>query len=181
MIRKRHGGRGIMPDIYAMPKSQITEEQLLQEVIRLCDERGILHHHDDRPYRARRRGKSEAGFPDLVVCGTHRAAFIELKKEDQRSSRLSRAQYVWMRQLQGAGETHEVWRPSDLLTGHIARELDALNQPAPPPTMRDRINREFARAMAAPARDLPADRNGLSDYLYFFIPPAPSAREQLVP
>lgn len=140
-----------MPDIYATSKWQITEEQLLQEVIRLCDERGILHQHDDAPYRARRRGKGEAGFPDLVVCGMYRAAFIELKKEDRWKNRLSRAQYVWMRQLQGAGQDHKVWRPSDLLAGRIARDLDALNEPAPPPTLADQIDSAFARAMAAPA------------------------------
>lgn len=104
-------------------KWQMTEDQLLEEVIRLCEERGISCVHIDTPHHNKRRNNL-LGFPDLFLCGTHRVAFRELKK--QFGAQVSPDQTSWRYRLQGAGQDWDIWKPSDLESGRIAQELDQL-------------------------------------------------------
>jgi hypothetical protein len=111
--------------IMDMSKWAITEEQLLEEVFRLCAERGIKAVHIDRPYRSRKRHLQDlAGFPDLLLAGPCGIAFREIKKEG--IAPLSSAQSGWKHSLLQSGQSWDIWTPSDLLSGRIARELDAL-------------------------------------------------------
>lgn len=106
-------------------KWQMTEDQLLEEVVRLCAERGITPVHIDQPYRNRKTHlRTLTGFPDLFVCGPRGVAFRELKKEGRVN--LRPAQTVWKYRLLAAGQNWDVWKPSDLESGRIERELDAL-------------------------------------------------------
>jgi hypothetical protein len=72
-----------------------------------------------RWYHARDSRRSPHGFPDLVVTG-RRVLFRELKKQD---GRLTGAQAAWLADLTAAGADAAVWRPSDLVSGAVAREL----------------------------------------------------------
>ena len=66
--------------------------------------------------------RSQAGFPDLVLISStrRRALFRELKKQD---GRVSPQQKVVLAAMTAAGLDAAVWRPSDLASGRIAREL----------------------------------------------------------
>jgi hypothetical protein len=101
---------------------KMTEAELLAEIISLCEQRGISLVHNDAPHHSKRR-QNLIGFPDLFLCGTHRAAFRELKKQDGRSSP---EQTTWKYRLLAAGQDYDVWRPKDLESGRIERELDLL-------------------------------------------------------
>lgn len=72
------------------------------------------HTHDSR--------RSAAGFPDLVLvhAGQRRTLFRELKTQ---RGRVSPAQADWLRALVLAGEDAAVWRPADLLSGHVDDQL----------------------------------------------------------
>jgi hypothetical protein len=66
---------------------------------------------------------SHAGFPDWVFAGIGGVLFRELKTA---RGRLSVTQVMWRRTLREAGADVDVWRPEDLLSGRIARELAAI-------------------------------------------------------
>jgi len=73
------------------------------------------HTHDSR--------RSPSGFPDLVAVGPGGVLFRELKREGKKPTV---SQAAWLAALRGAGQDAEVWRPSSLLSGTVARELAAL-------------------------------------------------------
>lgn len=95
----------------------MTEKQLLAAVVELAGYLGIFvyHTHDSR--------RSEPGFPDLVLAGTHGMLFAELKSAD---GRMSRAQLAWRWRLMKAGSTWRLWRPRELESGEILRELKGI-------------------------------------------------------
>jgi hypothetical protein len=101
----------------------MTEDELLAEVAARCEQRGIWWVHIDTPFHNKRR-QNMIGFPDLFLCGTKRAAFRELKS--QWRGRMSSEQTDWRYRLQAAGQDWDLWRPSDLESGRIDRELDGL-------------------------------------------------------
>ena len=92
-------------------------DSLDAHVRRLCDDLDLLryHTHDSR--------RSPRGFPDLVVCGLGGVLFRELKT--QRGT-VKPEQQAWLDTLAAAGADAGVWRPADLLSGRIGRELAAL-------------------------------------------------------
>jgi hypothetical protein len=101
---------------------EMTEAELLAEVISLCEQRGIWRVHIDTPYRNRKR-QNLVGFPDLFLCGTRAVMFAELKKE---GAWMRRVQTDWKYRLLNAGQRWVLWEPHDLESGRIARELDSL-------------------------------------------------------
>lgn len=68
------------------------------------------------------RTPATKGFPDLLLVGP-RLMFRELKRE---LGKLDEAQETWRDRLRAAGADWDVWRPSDLRTGRIERELMSL-------------------------------------------------------
>ncbi|MFK0005489.1 VRR-NUC domain-containing protein [Paenarthrobacter sp. NPDC090520] len=66
--------------------------------------------------------RSQAGFPDLVLgsLSRRRVLFRELKTS---TGRVRPAQVLCMKILQLAGLDVGVWRPEDLRSGRIQREL----------------------------------------------------------
>lgn len=92
----------------------MTEEQFQRTVIAVCEVFGIDWYH---PYFSRR---SAAGWPDLALCGDNGFLLRELKTE---KGRLTRDQQKWGTRLRNAGVSWDVWRPDDLHSGRIQREL----------------------------------------------------------
>lgn len=82
----------------------------------LCQLLGIRWYHTNDSRR------SPSGWPDLVLCGRG-VLYRELKSED---GRLSPAQRQWGSWLTAAGCDWAVWRPCDLHSGVIMRQLGAI-------------------------------------------------------
>ena len=87
----------------------MTEKQLQEVVRQACKAIGLLHYHT---HDARR---SEPGFPDCVIVGTH-VIFAELKTE---KGKLSADQKVWRDRILDAGGDWHLWRPSDWTCDYI--------------------------------------------------------------
>jgi len=96
----------------------MSEAQLLAAVRQACRTLGLLCYHT---YDSRR---SEPGFPDLVIVGS-RMIIRELKTE---RGRLSAEQRAWLDALSRAGQDADVWRPGDLYSERITRELKSLRR-----------------------------------------------------
>jgi len=92
----------------------VTEEQFQNTVIAMCKLLRIACYH---PYFSRR---SSAGWPDLALCGQSGFLLRELKTE---RGRLTRDQQEWGARLRNVGVSWDVWRPGDLASGRIQREL----------------------------------------------------------
>ena len=93
----------------------VTEAAFQAQVIALAKTLGwsVYHTHDSR--------RSEPGFPDLVLVHPQRGVrFRELKKHN---GRITRDQNRWLADLLHAGADADTWRPGDLISGRIEREL----------------------------------------------------------
>ncbi len=95
----------------------MTERELQDQVALMCRQLGLYHYHTHDSRR------SNAGWPDSVIIGPHRAIFRELKSQ---AGRLSSEQRNVGYLLTAAGLSWEVWRPADLLDGTIGAQLAAL-------------------------------------------------------
>ena len=95
----------------------ITEAQFQQQVIDLAH-----FHQYDITYHNPDSRRSQAGFPDLVLISSsrQRALFRELKTED---GRVRPKQHAVIFAMVASGLDADVWRPSDLKSGRITREL----------------------------------------------------------
>lgn len=105
----------------------MSEEQLLSKVTLgtrrepgMCKQLGLgfIHH--------RRSEMTNPGWPDLVIkapAGRAGVMFRELKRQKEKSTP---AQQEWLDALSAAGLDADWWRPSDYLSGRVARELAAL-------------------------------------------------------
>lgn len=91
----------------------MTEAQLQKAVTDLCRLYGLWWHHQ------RYSIGSGAGWPDLTICG-QKIIFRELKRQDKEPTP---AQLEWGAILRRTGQDWDVWKPSDLQAGRIAREL----------------------------------------------------------
>lgn len=67
--------------------------------------------------------RSNPGWPDLVLCGRRGTIFRELKTA---TGVVSGEQAAWGARLLDGGLDWDVWRPGDLQSGRIARELQAI-------------------------------------------------------
>lgn len=92
----------------------MTERDLQTRVLQLARQTGHLayHTHDSR--------RSQPGFPDLVLVGPGGVLFRELKTQ---KGVLRPEQRTWLTTLDDAGADAGVWRPLDLLTDRILKEL----------------------------------------------------------
>jgi hypothetical protein len=105
----------------------MSEEQLLSKVTLgtrrepgMCKMLGLgwIHH--------RRSEMTNPGWPDLVIkapIGRVGVMFRELKRQKEKPTA---AQREWLDALSAAGLDADWWRPSDYLSGRVARELAAL-------------------------------------------------------
>ena len=96
---------------------KLTEEQFQQQVIDLAKLHGYT-----LIYHTRNSRGSQAGFLDLVLISEQRgrALFRELKTE---TGKVSTDQFAWISGMLMAKLDVGVWRPSDLKSGRIIKEL----------------------------------------------------------
>lgn len=96
---------------------KLSEEQFQQQIIQLAQ-----YHQYDITYHNPDSRRSQAGFPDLVLVSTsrRRALFRELKTED---GRVRPKQTAVLLAMVSAGLDADVWRPSDLKSGRIIKDL----------------------------------------------------------
>lgn len=99
-----------------MRQAPVTEAELERAV------RGLLKLHRLWGYHPHDSRRSEPGFPDWTIIGL-RVLFRELKTD---TGQLTKEQVRVRNMLQAAGEDWSCWRPEDLRSGRIARELAAV-------------------------------------------------------
>ena len=92
----------------------MKEAHLQEAVIDMCRLFGVAWYH---AYSSRR---SVPGWPDLALCGSHGFMLRELKTA---SGSLTPEQQHWGLMLGAAGVSWDIWRPDDLRSGRIQREL----------------------------------------------------------
>ncbi|WP_040595045.1 VRR-NUC domain-containing protein [Timonella senegalensis] len=94
----------------------MTEANLQTRILRLAKTCGYLtyHTHDSR--------RSQPGWPDLVLANkkTGILLFRELKTE---RGRVRPEQKEWIETLTALGQDAAIWRPSDLLSGAVFKQL----------------------------------------------------------
>lgn len=95
----------------------MKEASLQGAVIDLCRLLRVAWYHT---YSSRH---SVPGWPDLALCGSRGFILRELKTDE---GRLTAAQEHWGLMLRSAGQDWGVWRPADLQSGRVQRELEAI-------------------------------------------------------
>ena len=105
----------------------MSEADLQQAVLDIAKYYRCLVHHC-RPARTGSGTwatpiQGDAGFPDLVIAGARGLLIRELKSE---KGQASPAQAGWMSLLARCGVDVATWRPSDLHTGRILTEIQAV-------------------------------------------------------
>lgn len=100
----------------------MTEAELLRSVQRLSRRHDVAIHHVHQPLHDR------PGWPDCSLLGTKAAAFRELKSARRD---LTPEQQETGERMRRAGLDWDVWRPADLASGRIERELAALSGKQP--------------------------------------------------
>lgn len=103
-------------DFRQMQANAMLEEDLSQQVYALSQALGLLRYHT---YRSQR---SEPGFPDEVLVG-RKVLYRELKRAGKNPTT---AQQKWLDKLAATGADVGVWRPEDLVSGRIQREMRAI-------------------------------------------------------
>lgn len=92
------------------------EQQLQNFVINTATALGWMHFH---VYDSRR---SPAGFPDLVLMRPDRGQLLVRELKSQRG-RYRPGQKEWLGGFTAAGVDAGTWRPADVVSGRIEREL----------------------------------------------------------
>ncbi len=97
----------------------MSEEKLEEAVRGICNDLGVIrvHHRDSR--------RTTSGWPDDVLIGPGGLLFRELKRT---GGKTTPAQDALHAALAEAGADVAVWRPVDLVTGRIAREVTAISR-----------------------------------------------------
>lgn len=91
----------------------MRERDFGHQVEALASTLGLLYFHTFRSEH------SAPGFPDYVIVGK-KVLYRELKRT---TGRVTPAQQHWLDRLAAAGQNATVWRPEDLLSGRILREM----------------------------------------------------------
>jgi hypothetical protein len=97
----------------------MLEDELREEIAKLCSEFGYICHHT----RDSRKEKKSSGWPDCVIIGHAGIIFAELKSDTER---LSAEQRKVGSKIQAAGGRWVVWRPRHLREGLIRARLAEL-------------------------------------------------------
>lgn len=97
----------------------MTEDELLAFVVKRAEQLNLMWFHSFDS----RRDKIH-GWPDLVLAG-HGILYRELKSAD---GPVSVQQMRWGRALRAGGGDWAVWRPADIESGRVQRELRELSE-----------------------------------------------------
>lgn len=100
----------------------IAESQLLSDVRAIVKDYNIVNVR--RPllliYHTHRSDHSEAGYPDLHIVSEADSLYRELKADGKHPEP---AQAEWLDMLERQGRNVGVWRPEDMASGRIHREI----------------------------------------------------------
>ncbi len=77
-------------------------------------------------YHTRDSRGSYPGFPDLVIVGPGGVLYRELKSA---TGRITQDQKIWLAALHVNGMNVGIWRPADMASGRINRELHSIRRP----------------------------------------------------
>jgi hypothetical protein len=99
--------------------AKMTEAELEEHIRALCKDLGLLRFH------VRDSRGTNAGLPDDVIIGPGGVLWRECKTQ---KGRLTPAQWAAANALNLAGQDWDTWRPEDLLSGRIAKELTAISR-----------------------------------------------------
>ena len=126
----------------SIPLDEILEKDWQRQVVDLAEQLGYVVYHT---FDSRR---STHGFPDLVLV-RDRVVYLECKRENRTTSKLTAEQLRWLAKLKAAGAEVYVVRPSHLepLAKILAARGDYILQTRRP--LRDELNRELERSNAA--------------------------------
>lgn len=101
--------------------AEAMSERELQESVRLlCVAHGLLYYHTHNSRH------SPAGWPDVVVANPREPGAILFRELKSHDGKVTPAQQEWLDVLAGAHLDVGVWRPADLLSGAIERQIGAL-------------------------------------------------------
>jgi hypothetical protein len=96
----------------------MSEAELEEHIRKLCTDLGTVRFH------VRDSRGMTPGFPDDLLVGSRGLLWRECKTQ---KGKLTAAQAEVGQALTGLGYDWAVWRPSDLLSGQVARELTAIS------------------------------------------------------
>lgn len=103
-----------MTAYHAAVAKAMTEDALMAEIATLCRDLGLLAYHTHNSRR------STSGYPDWHIVGPSGSLFRECKDEKRKATA---TQNEWITALRAVGHDADVWRPRDLVSGRIRREL----------------------------------------------------------
>lgn len=108
----------------------MLEDDLLVTVLDMAAAMGGLKTAHFRPARTEEGWRTPVqgdgkGWLDLFILGPGGALWRETKSA---TGRLTPEQRAWMEALRAAGYDADVWRPADLASGRIQRELQAIRR-----------------------------------------------------
>lgn len=101
----------------------LTEAQFQTLVLELARALGYEHNHTRRSIGKGRRwttATSCVGYPDLHLWGRGRSLHRELKTD---TGKMTTGQAAVIASMRAAGIDADVWRPADLDSGRVQREL----------------------------------------------------------
>src|ERR1700734_1355142 len=104
------------------PGVVVRERQMLDYIEAECRVRGNLAHHCSKGYNC----EGDNGLADLILVGSYKLAFWELKGTDL--EKLSSSQVRWDYKLRGCGYRVRLITPSEL--PRVPDYLDSLNSEA---------------------------------------------------
>ena len=97
----------------------MSEDELEEQVLELCKDLGILRFHNPDSRRVKERG-----LPDDILIGPRGVLWRELKNMRRK---LTTEQEQVGEDLLRNGQDWACWRPCDLLSRRIERELRAIS------------------------------------------------------
>lgn len=100
------------------PRHPMSEADLQSAVLDMCTYLGLRAYHSTDSRR-----DTCAGFPDLVILGPHGVLWRELKTS---KGRIRPEQESWLTGPIRTGHNAAVWRPEDLTSHRIQRELNSI-------------------------------------------------------
>jgi hypothetical protein len=105
--------------------SSMLEDEVDDYVREECDRRRLhaFHVEGHRIPGATSKPRSPAGYPDWTIVGDEGILWAECKAEE---GRVRGNQTSWHKRLRRGGGDVVIWRPSDMDSGVIARELDRI-------------------------------------------------------
>jgi hypothetical protein len=102
-------------------EAPMRERQMLDFIEAECRVRGILSHHCLKGYNC----EGTNGLADLILVGSHKLAFWELKGTDL--EKLSSSQKTWDYKLRCCGYSVRLITPCEM--SRVPDYLDSLNNP----------------------------------------------------